>query len=244
MKRLIIIKTGGKIASLVDHEGDYEDWIASGLQVADFTIEVVDVQRGERLPPLSGVSAIVITGSGEMVTEHARWMEHTADWVRQALAQSVPLLGICFGHQLLAYALEGEVEDNPEGLEVGTATIRLRPEAQDDPLFRGMPGEFDAQVSHQQSVLRLPTGARLLGSSDKDLHQAVAYGDCAWGVQFHPEFDAAIIRQFVAHYHEQLQAVGDSAERVLANVSESPYSAILLQRFARLAARGDPACGR
>lgn len=238
MKQLIIIKTGGKIASLDDVTGDYEDWIANGLGCENLATEVVDVRRGEELPDFAGVAAIVITGSASMVTERLGWIEKTAAWLRQAVVRQVPLLGICFGHQLLAYALAGNVGYNPNGLEVGTATIRLLPEAQSDPLFKGMPGMFTAQVSHLQSVLRLPPGARLLASSDKDPYQAFAYGTCTWGLQFHPEFDAQIIRRFVEHYRQRLQDEGGSAERLLAEVAESPHSAGLLQRFAHLAPCG------
>jgi GMP synthase (glutamine-hydrolysing) len=235
MKRLIIVKTGSKIPSLAGVDGDYEQWIARGLGKSVYPIAVVDAARGAPLPDPSTVAAIVITGSAAMVTERAAWMEQGAAWLRGAVAAEVPLLGICFGHQLLAWALGGEVGYNPRGVEVGTATIRLVVEAQQDPLFSGMPATFPAQVSHRQSVLRLPAGARLLAASDKEPHQAFAVGACAWGVQFHPEFDAPIIRHFIEHYRERLLGEGDSAERLLGAVRDSPHSASLLGRFARLA---------
>ncbi len=243
MKRIVIVKTGGKIPSLADVAGDYEDWITGGLGDVESPITVVDVEGHQHLPVISEVAAIVITGSAAMVTERIGWMEQSASWIRQAVAQSVPLLGICFGHQLLAYALGGDVGYNPRGLEVGTATIRLTREAGRDPLFNTMPGEFFAQVSHRQSVLHLPTGARLLASSEMDPHQAFAYGACAWGVQFHPEFDARIIRRFIKDYHQRLLEEGDSAQRLLAEVAESPHSALLLQRFAHFVANSARACG-
>lgn len=235
MKQLIIVKTGGKIPSLAGVAGDYEQWIAGGLGETAYPLAVVDVARGESLPDLSTVAAIVITGSAAMVTERAAWMEQSAAWLCRAVAAEVPLLGICFGHQLLAWALGGEVGYNPQGVEVGTATIRLAAEAQQDPLFSGMPATFPAQVSHRQSVLRLPAGARLLAASDKEPHQAFAIGACAWGIQFHPEFDAQIIRYFIEHYRERLLGEGDSAQRLLGSVRDSPHSASLLGRFARLA---------
>lgn len=236
MKRLIIVKTGGKIASLADVPGDYEDWIASGMKGEKFALETIDIQRGGTLPALSGVCAIVITGSASMVTERTGWMELAAAWLREAVAWKIPLLGICFGHQLLAYALGGDVGYNPQGLEVGTATIRLCDEAQNDRLFKGLPGVFAAQVSHRQSVLRLPKGARILAMSDKDPHQAFAYGKFTWGIQFHPEFDARIVRGFIEHFRQRLEEEGDSAERLLAEVTDSPHSASLLPRFALLVA--------
>lgn len=231
-KRAIIIKTGSKIASLSSEPGDYEEWIAAGLDDALPGPSVIDVARGGALPPVEEVAAVVITGSAAMVTERAAWMERSAAWLREAVAAGVPVLGICFGHQLLADALGGEVGDNPRGVEVGTAMIRLTERAQADPLFSGLPQAFAAQVSHRQSVLRLPPGARLLAASDMDPHQAFAIGGCAWGLQFHPEFTEPVIHHFIAFYREQLAQEGDSADRLLGATAASPESASLLRRFA------------
>jgi GMP synthase (glutamine-hydrolysing) len=240
-RRAIIVKAGEKIASLVTTPGDYEDWIAAGIKAALPQVRVIDVVRGETLPPLEEASAVVITGSGAMVTVRAPWMEQSAAWLREAVAAKVPVLGICFGHQLLAHALGGEVGYNTRGVEVGTTTIRLTDTAQTDPLFASLPPAFAAQVSHRQSVLRLPRGARLLARSNKDPHQAFAYDRCAWGLQFHPEFDDAIVRHFIAFYREQLEREGESAERLLSEVADSPESASLLARFAALARTCDEA---
>ena len=241
VKPLIIVKTGEKLASMAEVAGDYEAWIANGAGCAGHRAEVVKVHQGEVLPALSGVAGIVVTGSASMVTERSEWMEQSAAWLRRAVAQQVPLLGICFGHQLLAHALGGEVGYNPRGVEVGTATICLTPEAHRDPLFEGLPEQFPVQLSHRQSVLRLPDGARLLASSDRDPHQAFAVAAGAWGIQFHPEFDARIVRYFVEHYRQRLNEEGDSADRRLAEVTASPHSASLLCRFARLAAQANRA---
>lgn len=234
-KQLIIVKAGSKIASLEAIPGDYEDWIAAGIDGVFTGFRVIDVEKGETLPQLEEVRAVVITGSGAMVTDRAQWMEYTAAWLRKAVDEEIPVLGICFGHQLLAHALGGEVGYNTRGVEVGTATIRLMEAAEEDRLFAKLPKQFPAQVSHQQSVLRLPRGARRLAVSDKDPFQAFAYGQCAWGMQFHPEFNEAIIQHFIAFYREQLMREGDSAARLLAMTTESPESASLLKRFALLA---------
>jgi GMP synthase (glutamine-hydrolysing) len=238
-RRLLLLKTGSKIDSLAAVPGDYEDWIAAAMGDALGEAAVIDLPQGEAPPPPQKVSAVVITGSGAMVTEKAPWMVHAAAWLREAVAAGVPVLGICFGHQLLADALGGEVADNPGGVEVGTVTIRLSDAARQDPLFAGMPRAFAAQVSHRQSVLRLPPGARLLAASEREPHQAFAVGRCAWGVQFHPEFDAKIVRRFIDHYRESLQQQGDSPAQLSEGVQASPQSAALLARFAALA--GD--CG-
>jgi GMP synthase (glutamine-hydrolysing) len=234
MKPCLIIKCGDKIPSLATTPGDYEQWIAAGMGLTPQETLVVAPQLGEALPACDSISGVVITGSGNMVTDGAPWMEESAAWLREAVAQKVPLLGICFGHQLLAHALGGTVDYNPAGVEVGSVTVTLQPAARHDPLLAALPARFTAQLSHRQSVRRLPEGARLLASSAMDPHQAFVYGESAWGLQFHPEFDQAIVAYFIAFYRDQLQQEGRDAALLQGTRSPSPQSHALLARFAAL----------
>lgn len=236
MTPLLIIKAGSKIHELDYIPGDYEHWIARGMGLDEDRYQVVDLAAGEPLPPLDEVAGVVITGSGAMVTEQQPWMEQCAVWLREAVTEQLPLLGICFGHQLLAWALGGEVADNPRGVEVGTQRIELTDRALSDPLLSVLPTAFDAQLSHVQSVLQLPRGARLLAASAMDPHQAFTWGGHAWGIQFHPEFNASVTRQFVEHYRPQLEQQGRDVEAMLAAVHEAPESSALLRRFAVMVA--------
>lgn len=228
----LIIKTGTKIPSLAELHGDYEDWIARGLGIAEPL--VVDVSGGTALPPPQSVGQVLITGSGAMVTDGSDWIEATVAWLRQAVAAATPILGICFGHQLLAHALGGTVDYHPEGVEVGTVTITLTPAGRADPLLGSLPERFPAQVSHSQSVLRVPSGARVLARSAHDAHQAIAFTDTVWGLQFHPEFDAAIVRHYVNYYRATLGTLGRDTDQLLADITDSPASASLLARFSAL----------
>src|SRR3546814_4405831 len=97
-----------------------------------------------------------------MVTERRDWSEATAAWLREAAHAGVPVFGICYGHQLLAHALGGEVGDNPNGRKMGTVAVDLLPAAADDPLFAGLPDRFLAQAtrseehtSELQSLMRI-----------------------------------------------------------------------------------------
>jgi GMP synthase (glutamine-hydrolysing) len=197
-------------------------------------LRIVTPYRSETLPPPAELSGVVITGSGSMVSDREAWVEESAAWLRGAIDQGVPLLGICFGHQLLAHALGGEVDYNPAGVEVGSIDITLTPAAQHDPLLGTLPLHFSAQLSHRQSVRRLPEGARLLASSTMEPHQAFIWGERAWGIQFHPEFDETIIRHFIDYYREQLQQEGRRTEPLLAARRPTPESHALLARFAAL----------
>lgn len=235
MKRWLIIKTGEKIAELSGLAGDYEHWIARGLGLDIGAVDIVAVYRGEALPDHEGIKAVVITGSGAMVTDNEGWMVSGAAWLREALTRRLPVLGICFGHQWLAQALGGEVGYNPRGVEVGTVSINITAHAMETPLFKAMPSTFGANVSHRQSVLTLPPGALHLASSRLEPNQAFAYGDYAWGVQFHPEFDDGVIRAFIEHYRPLLEREGKFADELLHRVESTPLGHELLGRFARFA---------
>lgn len=235
MKPLLIIKTGTKLPSLAPIAGDYEHWIAGGMDWPTAALMVVDVAAAETLPAVAGVGAVAITGSGAMVTDGDDWMERSAEWLRSAAGAGLPILGICFGHQLLAHALGGHVGNNPNGIEVGSKRITLTLEAESDPLFTGLPQAFAAQLSHTQSVLQLPPQARLLASSAMEPHQAFAWGRCVWGIQFHPEFDTRITPHFIDYYREKLLQQGTDPEQLQQQIVPTPHSQALLRRFAELA---------
>lgn len=114
---------------------------------------VADVEKGVPLPPPAAVSGAVITGSHAMVSDCLPWSEYAASWLRSAYADYLPLLGICYGHQLLAHASGGHCDYRPKGREVGTAAISRLPACDSDPLFDALPAAFAAHTTHSQSVL-------------------------------------------------------------------------------------------
>lgn len=233
-KPFLVIKTGCKIPSLAAIPGDYEDWILSGMGVDRGNTAIIAVNQGGVLPPPDGISGVAITGSGAMVTDGDDWIEDTATWLKLAVEQAVPVLGICFGHQLLAHALGGRVGWNPNGVEVGSVTVTLSGIASRDPLFSHLPKTFPAQLSHRQSVLELPAGARRLAHSEMEPNQAFAYGEQAWGVQFHPEFDEGIVQHFIRFYDEILRSEGKDHAGLLKTTCPSIEASGLLAHFAAL----------
>jgi GMP synthase (glutamine-hydrolysing) len=168
-----------------------------------------------------------------MVSDKAEWSENAGRWLVKAVRSEVPVLGVCYGHQLLAHALGGEAGYHPNGRETGTHEVELLPEAASDSLFRELPATFPAQLTHRQSVLRLPEGAVLLGRNQFEPHQAFRIGPCAWGVQFHPEFTDAIMSAYLKVQAHDLTREGLDAEALIAGVRPAPDASSLLSRFSR-----------
>jgi GMP synthase (glutamine-hydrolysing) len=172
-----------------------------------------------------------------MVTEPEKWVEPLADWLRKLVEGSVPILGVCYGHQLLAHALGGRVGFHPEGPEIGTKEVDLRQEGVRDPLLEGMPKRFYAHTTHAQTVLTLPHGSVLLARTEHEAHAAFRFGACAWGVQFHPEYDDDIMRHYIRAQRKTLQALGQDPDKVDRGVRPVETGRIL-RRFAALSDGG------
>ena len=155
----------------------------------DAAVTAFKLSEGE-LPPAVGegfpFDAAVISGSQTSVYDDDEWIATTEAWTRDAVEAGLPVLGICWGHQLLARAVGGDV-DPMGGYELGYATVELLPDGEDDPLFDGVGRSFVAFETHSDEVTRLPGLAEVLAETDRAL-QAFRVRN-AWGVQFHPEYD-------------------------------------------------------
>lgn len=233
---VLILETGRPVASMRRHR-DFPHWIRVAANLSRDAAVVVNVQDGDALPSREGFSAVIVTGSAAMVTDRADWSEASAVWLREAAQAGMPILGICYGHQLLAHALGGEVADNPAGREMGTIDLQLHDAAQDDVLFGGLPGQFAAQATHLQTVLRAPEGATVLARSVHDACHAFRWGESAWGVQFHPEFSATHMRGYVQARGEALAGEGTCPRTLARKVSATPHARTVLRRFVRHARR-------
>ncbi|WP_037913153.1 type 1 glutamine amidotransferase [Actinacidiphila yeochonensis] len=170
--------------------GRWEPWLAEGGLAA----AVVHPYRGEVLPERlrPAYQALVVLGGGFLPDddERAPWLARTRDLAREALAEGVPVFGICLGGQLLAQVGGGAVRGSHGQPEFGSTELTLRREASDDPLFRGLPEHPRAIENHVDAITGLPPDAVWLAASDGCPYQAFRLGDRAWGVQFHPESSA------------------------------------------------------
>ncbi|MDC0598383.1 glutamine amidotransferase [Gammaproteobacteria bacterium] len=234
MKPILIMKTGQTVKSVPVEMGDFEHWIIEGMDLPVEQFRVVSVFKGEQLPELSEISALVITGSAAMLTDNNDWSNYSSRYIQQAVKQNIPVLGICFGHQLIAKALGGKVDFHPAGREIGTTVVSLSKEGQQDPLFKNLKNQFYVQVSHSQSVIELPDQAEILASNDFESHHSLRYGENVWGVQFHPEFSAAVMKAYVTERNQDLTAEGLSVEGLLSTISETSRAKSVLLNFAHI----------
>ncbi|MFB6109535.1 MAG: type 1 glutamine amidotransferase [Halodesulfurarchaeum sp.] len=174
------------------------------------------VSEGDPLPTVeSDFDAVLITGSQRSVYEDRPWIHRLTDWTREVHAAGVPMLGICWGHQLLAQALGGRVVAMDE-YELGYETIERTAKS---PLFEGIPETFVAFETHSDRVYELPAGAALLAENDRGI-QAFEIGS-TYGVQFHPEYD----RETAEHVTKRKDLPPERIESVLAEITAEKYEA-------------------
>lgn len=235
MRPLVLFKAGGTFPEVAGRLGDFEDWFPRGLGLRPPEIRVIDVTSAPGLPDPALIAGAVITGSHAMVTDRAPWSEALADWLRVAVPGGLPLLGVCYGHQLLAHALGGEVDYLPGVPEVGTVPVRLTQAGRADALLGVLPEHFLAQATHAQTVRRLPPGAVPLAGNDDEPHHAFRFGERAWGLQFHPEFDRAVMLAYVDYRMARCEDPQRDWQAIRAAVTDTPEAAALLPRFVALA---------
>jgi len=231
---LLIVKTGSTLPAIATRRGDFEDWILGGMRLDAAAARVVRVDRDEALPSPGEVRGVVVTGSAAMVSDRAPWSERTGQWLARATEAGTPILGICYGHQLLAHALGGRVGMNPRGREIGTIDVTLTEAGERDALLGVLPRRFRVQATHLEAVLELPPGARVLAANALDPHQAFAIDDRCWAVQFHPEADAEIITGYIAARAALIREEGQDPDALIARATDTAHGAAILRRFAEL----------
>jgi GMP synthase (glutamine-hydrolysing) len=227
-----VLKTGETLVPVKAQHGDFEEWIARGLGRSMAEVAVSSVYQGDPLPDADSIGGVVVSGSPEMVTTRLDWSEASAAWLREIVeGDTIPILGLCYGHQLIAHGLGGEVGLNPRGREMGTVEVSLPEGSLDgDPLFES--GILPGHMSHLESVLVPPSDARVLATTAKEEHAALQFGPRQWGVQFHPEFDREIMRGYVEARREILTHEGRDPDAMIEAVVEAPALLRVLERFA------------
>ncbi|HSL11392.1 MAG TPA: type 1 glutamine amidotransferase [Actinomycetota bacterium] len=213
--------------------------------------QVWEAVDGQPPPPLDDVSGVIVFGSSYNI-EHADerpFIEHAAAMSRACVERGVPLLGVCFGAQLLAWGLGARVF-KAETREVGFEPIVPTPSgADDDVLAHYRAG--DRVFQWHMDTFELPDGAELLATGERVTNQAFRVGPAAWGVQFHFEIDASEIALWLDEFAKQgdlerdwgktAAQVQDEQARYLADHERK--GAEVFRRFAQVARRAATGVG-
>ncbi len=205
-------------------------------------LRIVQAWRDEPMPPPAECDAVFIGGSplGAYEWERHPFLRTEAAFIRRAADAGVPLLGICFGAQLLAQLLGGRAFRAPRA-ELGVATVRLTEEGRADPLLAGCAPAFDV-VQWHFDTLDLPPGATLLARGDAIRHQVFRIGSVV-GVQFHPETTEVEVAAWADAGADALAALGRTREQVVAgcralDAELDRFAARLLDNFLAVHVRG------
>jgi len=171
-----ILQTGQSPDALRASLGDYPALFEALLHGHGFTFRSWHVEAGQFPADIHQADGWLITGSRHGAYEPHEFIPPLEDFIRQAYAAKVPMVGVCFGHQIIAQALGGKVEKFADGWAVG----------QQDYDFEGETLTLNAW--HQDQVVEKPAAARRIASSEFCENAALIYGDRAFTVQAHPEF--------------------------------------------------------
>jgi GMP synthase (glutamine-hydrolysing) len=232
-KPLVVVFTGTTLPNVKERHGDFDrhfrDVIGEAWSGPWASVDARDTTAP--LPSFRSAAGFLVTGSSSSVTEREQeaWMPRLEAWLRDAVAAEVPLLGVCFGHQILASALGGEVRKNPAGRRIGR--LEVARSDTDDPLLDGVPARFHVNVSHRDHVAVAPRGIRPLIVADHDPIHAFAHGPKARAVQFHPEFHEGVIRGYIEARREILRGEGLDPDLLEREIGEVPHAQRILRNF-------------
>ncbi|MEQ8557995.1 MAG: glutamine amidotransferase [Henriciella sp.] len=214
----------------------FEDLISPHMP--DMTCESIAIVEGAPFPALENVEAVLVTGSAAGVYEDHEWMAPLFDFIRRAGDERIPQIGVCFGHQAIAAAMGARVEKSDKGWGLGRHIydICYKPD-----WMTGLKGEtFSLGVSHQDQVLSLPEGARLVAASDFTPYAVLDYGEVpAISFQGHPEFSGGFccalynVRRGTAFSAERVDEACDSLEVPVHNELVGQWMAEFLRSHVR-----------
>jgi GMP synthase-like glutamine amidotransferase len=195
--KLAILETGRPPGDLQSRFGDYPAMFG-GLLGPEFEIESFDVQAGE-LPDPASHGAYLITGSPAGVYDPLPWIEPLQQFIRDAAGAR--MVGVCFGHQVMAEALGGQVVKSDKGWGTGLhhyEIVRREP-------WMDEPKKIAAPASHQDQVVVQPTHTEVLAASDFTPYAALAWTDRpAISFQFHPEFSPEFAKALIAERYDRV----------------------------------------
>lgn len=233
LHRTIVILEANPPSPVFDNTSAHASWFIEYVSALDpdLNIRTYQVFRDELPSTTQDIDGIIITGSSKEVYDDESWIQSLEKFVNRARAHRIPMLGVCFGLQLIAQATGGKVTKNPKGREIGTKKAQLTESGKTDPLFAGLPQTVDVQESHQSAVVQLPQNAQLLAENSFGIQAFRLKKEPTWGVQFHPEVTPETLKKVVAFRKPVLENEGIDTDVCMKEIGPTPESKRVLQNF-------------
>ena len=225
---VLLLQLGEAPDAVVRTHGTFASWYERSFGES---LHGHDGRRGGRGPEPRDFAGIIVTGSSASLTRPEPWMDDACDVLLRAADAGVPVLGVCFGHQLIGRAFGAAVTRNPRGWEIGTDAVSLTEAGRKDPLFAGLGPSLRVNLTHEDHVE--PGGVELtvLAGNPHTPLQAVAVDGHVRGVQFHPEMNGAVIRSYIAARRPVL--VGLDPDALAARAADCPDGLAVFANFRR-----------
>lgn len=226
-RRIGVLVTGHPPRSLQDEFGSYDEMFRR-LLGGPYEFATFEVQRGKFPGAGQGCDAYIITGSAAGVYDAHAWIRDLKEFVQRICGRAA-LIGVCFGHQLMAEAFGGKVIKSPKGWGIGLHTYQVVKRAgwMDDAASIAIP------VSHQDQVVELPTNTQVLAGNPFTPYGVLGYPDRrAISFQCHPEFTLPYSRALINLRRGSFTpALADHATESLRQPNDRELVASWIRRF-------------
>jgi len=216
-----ILQTGASPDILRADHGDYPDFFETlladrGLTFRTFHVEAMEFPKG-----VEECDGWLITGSRHGAYEDHAFIPPLEDFIRNAYAAHIPVVGICFGHQIIAQAMGGKVEKYSGGWSVGVTDYNFEGE------------KISLNAWHRDQVTEVPKGAKVIASTDFCANAGLLYDDRMFSVQPHPEFPHAFVEGLMRTRGPGLvpDPLMDAARTRLTDNLDSPKMADRIAKF-------------
>ncbi len=223
--------------------GGVDGWFRAALRKCDPAVEVKTVRASapEWEKEVAWADAVMISGSPRDAFTDDEWTHGLMAKVARLLEERKPVLGVCYGHQILGRVAGGKVERCENGWELGETRVEITPEGANSPLLEGLPKQMNVMQSHRDCILAIPEKGVLLASSPHTRVQAAQWAERVFGVQFHPEFTGEVIRAVWAERRDKWRdQVKFSLDEKLDQAKECPDGLAIFRNFLKIIIPHEP----
>lgn len=179
-----VLNTGHPPDNVLE-DGSYDRYFDRLLDGHGFDVQGWDVVDGIFPDSVQDAEGWLITGSKHGAYEPHAWIPPLEDFIRKTFAAKIPMIGVCFGHQIIAKAMGGKVEKFSNGWSVGLTEYQMNGRA------------YAINAWHQDQVVERPEGSEVIASTAFCENAGLLYGDHIWTIQPHPEYDAGFISNLI-----------------------------------------------